>query len=601
MRPEEKEYTSSFDLKTWGRLLPFFRPYIPLFACILFLNILIALIDIALPLFQRFAVDHFILRGSIKDIWVFAGVYGLSLLVQSACVVLFTRGSIKVEMYLSRDMKLSCFRHLQTLSLSYYNTTPVGYILARVMNDTDRISALIAWHIVDMLWALTYVTGILVAMLALAPRLAFWILLIVPFMVCLTRYFQTRILHWNRRIRKQNSKIVSAYNEGIMGAKTSKTLVIENKNDREFYDVTGDMLRSGIRAARLNAVYISAIVLFGSIATAIVLKRGGDLVLADALQIGTLSAFTTYCVNLFEPIRQVARNLSELISAQANIERVMTLLDEKPQVTDRPDVIEAYGDVFHPMNEKFPRIRGDVVFDHVSFCYPDGKEPVLEDFSLSLKAGTTVAIVGETGAGKSTIVNLVCRFFEPTSGRILIDGEDYRNRSQLWLHQNIGYVLQSPQLFSGSILENIRYGRLDATDEEVMEAGRKVFVDRVADRLPNGWHTLVGEGGDALSTGEKQLISFARAILADPALFILDEATASIDTRTETLIQRAVDYALKDRTSFIIAHRLSTIRHADVILVVDNGRIVEQGSHEELLKKNGVYEKLYQNQFRQEL
>lgn len=601
MKLEEKEYSSEFDLKIWKRLLPFFKPFYKTFAIVLFFNLVCALIDIMLPLFQRYAVDEFIEAGTVEHIWRFAAVYGVVILIQSLSVIAFTRGSTRIELNLLRDMRFACFKHLQTLSFSYYNVTPVGYILARVMSDTGRISGLIAWNLVDILWALTYVIGVLIAMSFLNFKLALWVILIVPFIVFLTGYFQKRILHWNRRIRKQNSKITSAYNEGIMGAKTSKTLVIEGKNTREFREVTADMRMSGIRGARLNAVYISLIVLFGSVATAIILKNGGMMVLDHALEIGTLSAFTAYAVNLFEPIQQIARNLSELISAQANIERVMGLLDEEPQIRDTKEVTDIYGDVFEPKTENFEPIRGEIEFEHVSFKYPDGNEYILKDFNLKVPAGTTVAIVGETGAGKSTIVNLVCRFFEPTKGRILIDGRDYRERSQLWLHSHIGYVLQNPHLFSGSVMENIRYGRLEATDEEVKAAAARVSADKVVRHLEQGWNSDVGEGGDSLSTGEKQLVSFARAVLADPAIFILDEATASIDTETEQLIQEAVDYLLQDRTSFIIAHRLSTIRQADIILVVQDGDIIERGSHEELMAQRGHYYDLYTHQFRKEL
>lgn len=601
MRIEEKEYSTAFDWRTWKRLLPFFKPFYGIFGYVLLFNLVCALIDIMMPLFQRYAVDHFIEEGTTKGIWGFAAVYAGVILIQSVSVIIFTRGSMKIEMNLARDMKLKCFVHLQKLSFSYYNVTPVGYILARVMSDTGRISGLVAWNLVDILWALTYVVGVLIAMAFLNLKLALLVILIVPVIVFLTMYFQKRILHWNRKVRKQNSRIMGAYNEGITGAKTSKTLVIEDKNTKEFQEITADMRLSGIRAARLNAVYISLVLLFGSIATAIVLKSGGTMVTENILMIGTLSAFASYAVGIFEPIQQIARNLSELISAQANIERVMGLLDEVPQITDTPEVEAKYGTVFEPKRENFEPIKGDIEFEHVSFRYPDGNEDILKDFNLKVPAGTTVAIVGETGAGKSTIVNLVCRFFEPTSGRILIDGRDYRERSQLWLHSSIGYVLQNPHLFSGSVLENIRYGRLEATDEEVKEAARRVSADTVIRHMEKGWSSEVGEGGDSLSTGQKQLVSFARAVLADPAIFILDEATASIDTETEQLIQEAVEYLLHNRTSFIIAHRLSTIRQADIILVVQDGDIIEQGTHDELIAAKGHYYDLYTNQFQKEL
>ncbi|MEI3035486.1 MAG: ABC transporter ATP-binding protein [Oscillospiraceae bacterium] len=318
------------------------------------------------------------------------------------------------------------------------------------------------------------------------------------------------------------------------------------------------------------------------------------------MEIGTLSAFTSYAVGIFEPIQQIARILADIISAQANIERVCGLLEEVPAIEDAPDVVEKYGDNFVGKTENWEPIRGDIEFRDVTFRYPDGNENILEHFNLKIPAGTTVAIVGETGAGKSTLVNLACRFFEPTEGTILIDGRDYRERSQLWLHSNIGYVLQNPHLFSGSIKENIRYGRLNSTDAEIEAAAKAVSADTVVKKLENGYDSDVGEGGDRLSTGEKQLISFARAVLADPAIFVLDEATSSIDTQTEQLIQNAISHLLKGRTSFLIAHRLSTIRHADVILVVKDGKIIESGSHEELLHKKGYYFSLYTKQFEKE-
>lgn len=600
MQMEEKEYTKSFDARVWKRMLPFLRPYAGTFAMVILMNLLCAAVDIMLPLFQRAAIDNFIERDTTEGLGRFSLCYALVIVAQTLFVICFTRGCMRIEMRLGRDMKRACFTHLQTLSFSYYNTTPVGYILARVMSDTNRIAGMAAWQSVDLLWALAYVLGVFGAMLVLNVRLALTIMLIVPAIALLTAYFQNRILHWNRRIRKQNSKITSAYNEGIMGAKTSKTLVIEEQNTEEFTHITEDMRRSGIRAARLNAVFIPLVLLMGSIATAIVIRRGGGMVLDDMMLLGTLSAFATYAAGIFEPIQQIARNLSELISMQANIERVMGLLDERPQITDTPAVVEKYGTSLAPKPENWEPLHGDIVFEDVSFRYPDGSEEVLSHFSLTIPAGTTVAIVGETGAGKSTLVNLACRFFEPTSGRILIDGRDYRERSQLWLHSSIGYVLQSPHLFSGTVMENIRYGRLDATDEEVMAAARAVSADLVVEKLEGGWQSEVGEGGDRLSTGEKQLISFARAVLADPRIFVLDEATSSIDTQTEQLIQNAISYLLKDRTSFLIAHRLSTIRQADLILVVKDGRIVEQGRHEELLRLGGYYHALYSRQFEEE-
>ena len=468
------------------------------------------------------------------------------------------------------------------------------------MSDTDRIATMTAWNVSDMMWAFLYVIGSFAAMMMLDVKLALIIMLIVPALAVLTWYFQNKILKLNRQVRKINSKITGSYNEGITGALTSKTLVIEDKNLNDFKGITSEMKTASVKAARLSAVYVPLVLFCGSLATAIVLSRGGRLVMEDIMLIGTLSAFVSYAVGIFEPIQQLARNLAELISMQANIERVTGLLDEPTGISDPPEVTEKYGDNYSPKKENWEPIRGDIEFRDVSFTYPDGNEEVLSHFDLKVPAGTTVAIVGETGAGKSTLVNLVCRFFEPTSGTILIDGVDYKKRSRLWLHSSIGYVLQDPHLFSGTIAENIRYGKPSATDEEVIAAAKAVAADKVADAFDTGYDTDVGESGDRLSTGEKQLISFARAIIADPKIFVLDEATSSIDTETERLIQNAVNKLLKGRTSFIIAHRLSTIRSADVILVVRGGKIIERGTHNELLKRKGYYYDLCVQQYKEE-
>ena len=599
-RDDEVQSNKSFQFSVWKRLFPFAKPYKKLLLLIVITNILISIVDVSLPLFQRYAVDNFIEKGTLDGLPVFIAAYLAVIILQVLSFVFYTLSAMKTEMRMGRDLKRACFVHLQTLSFSYYNTTPVGYILARVMSDTNKIAAITAWDLIDILWALSYVSFAFLSMAMLDLRLALMVMVIVPVIAVLTTYFQKRILFWNRKVRSINSRITGAFNEGIMGAKTSKTLVIEDKNTHEFSELTEEMRNASVRAAGLNALYIPLVMLASSAATAIVLARGGNLVLEHGILIGTLSAFTTYAVSIFEPIQQMARVLANIIAVQPNIERVMGLLDQKPNIVDTPEVIEKYGDSFHPKTENWEPIKGDIEFDDVSFRYPDGEEEVLSHFSLKIPAGTNVAIVGETGAGKSTLVNLACRFFEPTGGRILIDGKDYRERSQLWLHSRLGYVLQNPHLFSGTVMDNIRYGRLDATDEEVKQAAKAVSADTVVEHLENGYDSDVGEGGDKLSTGEKQLISFARAVLADPAIFVLDEATSSIDTQTEQLIQNATMHLLEGRTSFLIAHRLSTIRQADLILVVKDGKIVEQGKHEELLRKGGYYHDLYSKQFQEE-
>lgn len=588
------------SLKTWKKLLPFIKPYKSKIIELCALMLVGAGIDTLTPLMAGFAVDYFITPRSTEGLWLFALVcFGL-VATQAICTICMARLALKIEMYIGRDLKKTLFEHLQTLSFDYYNSTPVGTIMARVMSDSGRIGSVFAWSLVDIVWSLSFIIGAIGMMCAINISLALLIIAIIPFVGIITYIFQKKILKTNREVRRVNAEITRNFNEGISGAKTSKTLVIEDKNSESFNKTTEEMRKTSIRAIMLSATYIPLVSFLTSLAVAFVLTSGGNSVIAGFIGIGQLTIFINYAMNIADPVQQFARTLSNFIATQVNIERCNYLLELKPQITDTEEVIEKYGTSFEPKTENWEKLEGHITFDDVTFMYSDGTENVLEHFNLDIPAGTTVAIVGETGAGKSTLVNLACRFFEPTGGRILIDGRDYKERSMLWLHSNIGYVLQTPHLFSGSVKENIRYGRLDATDDEIMEAAKIVSAHDSIMRMKDGYDSDVGEGGDQLSTGEKQLISFARAVLADPKIFVLDEATASIDTKTEQLIQNAISHLLGTRTSFLIAHRLSTIRKADLILVVRGGKIIERGTHHELLEKGGYYADLYNKQFENE-
>ena len=598
-KDEQKEYVS---LPYFGinKLLPYLKPYRRIILCMVLLGLAGGAVDIALPLFQRYALNHFIALGTLETLGRFITAYLAVLAFQVIANTISAYQACQVELYVGRDMKRASFNHLQTLAFSYYNQNSVGYIHARVMSDTNRIGSLVSWGMMDGIWNMSYILGAVAVMLSIHFQLALWVLAIVPLTALAAAFFQKKLVVLNRRIREINSKITGNFNEGITGAKTTKTLVIEEKMEEDFNKSTLEMKHTSVHAMHYRAMFSSMISFSSSLALALVLWKGGIITRQGVIEIGTLSVFMSYALGLMEPIQWVVRAISHLITVKVNVERFTRLMDTASAVRDMREVVEKYGDSFQPKKENWEPLHGDITFEDVSFQYPDGDEYVLEHFNLHVPQGTNVAIVGETGAGKSTLVNLVCRFFEPTSGRILIDGKDARERSQLWLHSNIGYVLQTPHLFSGTVLENLRYGNPDASMEQIKAAVKSVSADSVIARMDKGYDSDVGEGGDLLSTGEKQLLSFARAILADPRIFVLDEATSSIDTVTEKLIQDAIEHLMEGRTSFVIAHRLSTIRQADVILVVHDGKIIEQGTHPELIAKKGAYYNLYTRQFQEE-
>jgi ATP-binding cassette, subfamily B, bacterial len=438
-----------------------------------------------------------------------------------------------------------------------------------------------------------------IVMLVINIKLALLVLATVPVLAVISFIFQYWILNNYRKVRKVNSHIISSFNEGIMGAKTIKTLVREKESLEEFKGLTKDMRRYSIKSATVSSIYTPIVILLGSVGMAAVLWRGGNGIVKGTLTYGTLVMFLAYAERFFEPVKQFARLFSEFQYAQASAERVMSLIETEADIKDSDSVVDEFGHYASSDTEKWPDLVGNISFKNVSFSYKDG-ENVLNSFNLEVKAGETIALVGETGSGKTTIVNLACRFYEPTEGNILVDDVDYKERPLLWLHSNLGYVLQESHLFSGTVKENIAYSKTDATLDEIISAAKLVNADDFITHLENGYDTDVGERGSKLSTGQKQLISFARAILANPKIFVLDEATSSVDTETEHLIKDAITNILKGRTSFIIAHRLSTIKSADRILVIEKGEVIESGTHKQLLNKKGYYYRLYTNQFLEE-
>jgi ATP-binding cassette subfamily B protein len=579
------------------RLFPYLKKYRKTLTWMVVCGMLGTGVDILMPVLQRYALNHFITLRTLDTLPWYILIYVALILFASCVNFVSCNGAMKTEVCVNRDLRAEAFNHLQTLSFSYYNQNSVGWIHSRVMSDTSRIGSLVSWSMMDAVWHTSYLVGSLAVMLVINARLALMVMVILPLIVILFSLFQKKLIQANRKIRELNARITGDFNEGITGAKTIKTLVVEDKMAGDFVKDTGEYKGTSIRAARLRGAFSVTMHLASSLALAIVLWQGGYIAAAE---VGTFSMFMSYAQGMMEPVRWIVDAISDVITTQVNIERLTRLLGTKSDVTDTPEVIDKYGDSFSPKKENGEPIRGDIEFEDVTFRYPDGDENVLEHFSLKIPFGSNIAIVGETGAGKSTLVNLVCRFFEPTEGKVLIDGRDARERSQLWLHSAIGYVLQTPHLFSGTIRENLLYGNPNATQEEIDRALKLVSADQVVAKMEKGIDTDVGEGGDLLSTGEKQLSSVARAILADPRILVLDEATASVDTLTEQRIQSAIDTVIQGRTSLVIAHRLSTVRNADLILVVKDGRIVEQGTHRELIAAKGPYYRLYTRQYEDE-
>ncbi|WP_313233018.1 ABC transporter ATP-binding protein [Tissierella praeacuta] len=587
------------EISTWKNFFKYLKPYRNQFFILSIMMIFLGILDSIFPLMTKYAIDNFIEKNTLVGIEKFGIVYFSAVIMLALTVYLFISLAGKLETKMAYDIRKIGFEKLQLLPLSYYDNKAIGWLMARMTSDISRLSETISWSLVDLAWGFSMMLFITIAMIKLNFKLALITLSVIPILAFVSFYFQNRILKAQRDVRKINSKITAAYNEDIQGAKTTKTLVREDINLQEFSEITKSMKDKSIRATIISSVYLPIILTLASVGTALALNYGGKGVLLGTISYGTLVAFISYTAQFYEPVRQIAVIFAELLAAQASAERVFSLLNEIPEIVDSKEVVAKYGDLLNPKKELWPEIKGAVEFKNVSFSYKDG-ETILDNFNLKVNPGETIALVGETGSGKSTIVNLFCRFYEPTDGEILIDSINYKNMPQNWIHENLGYVLQSPHLFSGTIKENIRYGNLEATDEEIIAASKLVDAHNFIMDTEKGYDTEVGEGGGLLSTGQKQLISFARAVVRNPKLFVLDEATSSIDTETEKVIQDAIHKVLDGRTSFVIAHRLSTIRNANRILVIKDGKIEESGNHKELIKKKGYYYSLYTNQFIEE-
>ncbi len=577
----------AYDGRLVRRLLQQMGPYQRRLITAVALMIVSSLLSVAGPAIIALALDNGISQGNMSTLrfwtWIFlAAAIGEWIADRSRIAIMAFVGTKVVA-----DLRSRLFRHLHGLSLNFHNNYSVGRMMSRLISDVDVLQDFVTWSITGLARSVFVLLGIVVSMLLLKWQLALATFAVLPLMLLVTNYWRKRVRVAYRSVRQRMSLINGYLNESITGIRVTKSFTREKQNEQHFDDLNASHLESSIQAAGLTALFLPSVDFMGSLSLALVVGFGGWLVMGDALQAGTLLAFVLYVDRFFNPIRELAQRYNTFQSAMAASERIFGLLDQQPDLADAPNARE------------LPPIAGRVDFDHVDFAYKP-EEPVLQDFDLVAEPGERIALVGETGAGKSTVIRLLSRFFDVTGGKITIDGYDLRDVTVASLRSQLGIVLQDTFLFGGTILDNIRYGQLEATDEECIDAAKAVGADIFIDNLPDGYHTEVGEDGVNLSVGQRQILSCARAYLADPRILIMDEATSSVDTTSEQQIQHAMDALMEGRTSFVIAHRLSTIVSADKIVVMDQGRIVEAGSHRELLDRRGRYHGLYTMQWSQE-
>ena len=577
-----------YDPKVARGLLQFLKPYYGQMFISLIFMIIVTAASVSGPYFVKLAIDEGIGKHDLVALRNIALAYLVVSIIQLGTNILRVRIMSRVGQHVLFDVRTAMFDHLQKLSLSFYNRYSVGRVITRVINDVGTLREFVTWAVLAIVRNLLAIIGTLVAMLTLNLRLSMLTFTVVPLMILATILFRKVARRNYRKVRAAVSWTNSVLAENVNGVRVVQAFSRQSHNYNNFRDyVNRYFLETSMDAAKVASFFTPVVDVLGAIATALVVYIGGIAVLGESITAGVLIAFVLYIDRLFDPIRDLSRRFDTLQSTMAGGERILELLNTPVEVQDAEDARE------------MEAVTGDVRFEHVSFHYSDDPALVLDGIDLRVDAGQTVALVGETGAGKTTIVKLLTRFHDPTSGCIRVDGVDLRTVTQGSLRRQMGMVLQDPFLFNGSVKENILFGRLDAGDADVIASAKAVGAHDFIMGLKNGYDSSVEEGGATLSVGQRQLISFARALLADPRILILDEATSSVDTQTEQIIQRALATLLKGRTSFVIAHRLSTITNADKIVVIHDGKIIEQGTHTELLANQGMYYELYRTGFQE--
>ena len=580
-----------FSLRVWRPVLSRALAHRGAVAGLVGAGMFVAAIETALPLLVGRIIDE-ARRGEAAQLGPVLGAYALVFLFFAGGVWLFIESAGKVATRTADRLRRDCFARLQTLEPAYFDARPTGWLVSRLTSDCSKVSGILPWVMLDLAWCSSIIVGVVTAMFWTNPRLALWALAAVPAMALASAVFQRLMMRAGREARRLSSAMTASYGEMLLGARTTKTLAREEANLAEFQRLSAETNLWAMRGAILSSIYMPLMSMLAATAGALVLWHGAGWVLAEQkISLGTLIAFMQFAALFAQPVQELAQRFADILGASSAAERIASLLATEPAIVDAG---AATGTAAHA-SPAAPRIS-ELRFESVDFWYREGV-PVLSGFSIAARRGQTIALVGSTGGGKTTIVSLATRFYEPRGGRIAVDGADLRDIPLAWFTDRIGIVPQVAHLFAGSVRDNIRYGRLDATDAEIESAARRVKAHEFIAALEKGYGTEVGEGGERLSTGQRQLVALARAVLRDPEILVMDEATSSIDTATERLVQAGVEEVLRGRISFVVAHRLSTIRRADVILVIEKGRIAEQGTHAELIARRGRYWELYTNQF----
>ena len=601
---EYKDATgASINIELWKRLFSFTKPYKKVIKTLIFFAALTGVFEMIFPLMTKWIIDDVQQNGTDANLVMWFLLYVAMAVGLALCTGTFIWLVSKLRVYTSHDIRKAAFENLQRQSFAYFDYRPVGWIVARLTSDCERLTNILAWGLFDLIWGTTMMIAVSTALMIMHWKLALLVLTIVPVVFWISAKIRKTILHSAREVRATNSRITGSYNESIMGVTTSKAFTREHENLRDFQVLTKRMYSASVKNLTLAAIYVPIILVASSVGVAMALAYGGSELLAGIITAGSLIAAMTLVQHFFDPVEFMGHWFAEMQMAQASAERILGVIDAQSEIEDSTLVKLKKELVALQNSNPSTEIAEDggtndissIELQNVDFGYQQD-EPVLHDINLTVHRGETIAFVGPTGGGKTTLVSLISRFYEPTSGRVLLDGVDYRNRSLRWLQSKLGIVLQTAHVFSGTIMENIRYGRLDATNEEVKEAAKLTGAEDFILSMPDAYESEVGESGNRLSSGQKQLLSYARAVLADPLILILDEATSSVDTETEQKIQKSMESLVKGRFSFVIAHRLSTIQKADKIFFIKQGRVVEEGTHSELLALNGEYAALQFNQ-----